>query len=75
VGFCAESENLEKNALQKIKNKGCDYLVANDISRNDIGFNSDYNEVMIFSKNGNVKKLQKAKKTEIAKSILDTILK
>lgn len=38
VGFCAESENLLQNAKEKIQKKGCDFLVANDISRSDIGF-------------------------------------
>lgn len=38
VGFCAESENLLENAQAKIAKKGCDYLIANDISRKDIGF-------------------------------------
>ena len=52
VGFCAESENLLKNAKEKLVKKGCDYLIANDISRKDIGFSSDYNEVTILSKNG-----------------------
>lgn len=74
IGFCAESENVEINALKKLKDKGCDYIIANDISRNDIGFNSDYNEVTIFSKDGKSTKLKKAKKTEIAKKILDKIL-
>ncbi|MBQ2610765.1 bifunctional phosphopantothenoylcysteine decarboxylase/phosphopantothenate--cysteine ligase CoaBC, partial [bacterium] len=75
VGFCAESENLENNALEKLKQKGCDFLVANDISRKDIGFNSDYNEVTVFDKFGNSTKLDRAGKNEIAKKILDIILK
>ena len=51
IGFCAESENLLENAKIKIKQKGCDYLIANDISRKDIGFSSDMNEVYILDKN------------------------
>ena len=39
-GFCAESENLLENAKAKIQKKGCDFLIANDISRKDIGFNT-----------------------------------
>ena len=73
VGFCAESENLIENAKTKIKQKGCDYLVANDISRNDIGFNSDENEVIIFDKDGGMKKLEKAPKKVIAREILEWI--
>lgn len=74
VGFCAESENLLENAKEKIQKKGCDYLIANDISRSDIGFSSDYNEVYIIDKEANVKKIERASKQEIAKKILEIIL-
>ena len=73
VGFCAESENLINNAKEKISKKGCDYLIANDISRKDIGFSSDYNEVTILDKNGNMKKLEKADKMTIAQQIFEEI--
>ena len=73
VGFCAESENLLENAKEKIANKGCDYLIANDISRKDIGFSSDYNEVTILNKNGDFKKLERASKMTIAKQIFEEI--
>lgn len=73
VGFCAESENLLENAREKIQKKGCDFLIANDISRKDIGFSSDYNEVTILNKNGGIKKLERAAKNEIARKILKEI--
>ena len=73
IGFCAESENLINNAKEKIQKKGCDYLVANDISRKDIGFSSDYNEVTVLKKNGQMKKLERASKKDIAKQILKEI--
>ena len=73
IGFCAESENLTENAKEKLAKKGCDYLVANDISRSDIGFSSDYNEVTIFDKTGSVTKLEKAAKTDIARQIFEVI--
>ncbi len=73
VGFCAESENLLENAKEKITKKGCDYLVANDISRKDIGFGSDDNEVVILDKNGGMKRLEKSTKTVIARKILEYI--
>ncbi len=73
VGFCAESENLIENAKEKIIKKGCDYLIANDISRKDIGFSSDYNEVTVLDKNGNMKKLEKADKMTIARQIFKEI--
>lgn len=73
VGFCAESENLIENAKEKIVKKGCDYLIANDISRKDIGFSSDYNEVTILAKNGGMKKLKRADKMTIARQIFEEI--
>ena len=73
VGFCAESENLIKNAEEKIAKKGCDYIVANDISRTDIGFDSDENEVLILDKNLNKTKIEKAPKTVVAKRIVEFI--
>lgn len=73
VGFCAESENLIENAKIKIQNKGCDYLVANDISRKDIGFNSDENEVYILDKNLNIQHIEKDSKINIAKQILERV--
>ena len=73
VGFCAESENLLENAKEKIAKKGCDYLIANDISRSDIGFSSDDNEVTILEKSGKIEKLEKASKKVIARKILEYI--
>ena len=73
VGFCAESEHLIENAKMKIKNKGCDFIVANDISRKDIGFNSDENEVYIIDKNLNINHIEKDTKENIAKKILENI--
>ncbi len=73
VGFCAESENLLENAAVKIVKKGCDFLVANDISRKDIGFGVEDNEVVILDKNGGAQRLEKASKAVIARKILEYI--
>ena len=73
VGFCAESENLLENAKIKIQNKGCDYLVANDISRKDIGFSSEMNEVYILDKNLKISHIERDTKLNIAKKILEKI--
>lgn len=73
VGFCAESENLLENAKVKIQNKGCDYLVANDISRKDIGFSSDLNEVYILDKNLNICHIERDTKKNIARKVLEKI--
>lgn len=73
IGFCAESENLLANAKEKIAKKGCDYLIANDISRKDIGFGADENEVHILSADGKIEKIEKASKKIIAKEIFKRI--
>jgi len=75
VGFAAESSENIENAKEKMKNKDIDFLVLNDISRNDIGFDSDFNEVFILDKNGNVKKVSRAKKRLIAREIINSIIK
>lgn len=72
-GFCAESENLLENAKVKIQKKGCDFLIANDISRKDIGFNTDENEVYIIDKSLNIKHIEKDTKENIAQRILEEI--
>ncbi len=74
IGFCAESQNLIEFAKNKIDKKGCDYLVANDISRKDIGFGSDENEIYILDKSHNIKHFDKATKQQVAKNILEYIL-
>ena len=73
VGFAAESNNIIENAKNKLNKKNLDYLVLNDISDNSIGFNSNYNEVYILSKNGKINKIEKDTKDNIAKKILESI--
>ncbi len=78
VGFAAETEDLIKNSIKKMKEKFCDLIIANDISNKEIGFNSDLNEVTIIDKNGKTQKIQKNSKkfvaSLIAKKIVDTFL-
>ena len=73
IGFCAESNNLIDYAKQKIQKKNCDYLIANDISRKDTGFSSDYNEVFILDRNLSVTKIEKDTKYNIALKILESL--
>jgi phosphopantothenoylcysteine decarboxylase/phosphopantothenate--cysteine ligase len=47
VGFAAETQNLQANAREKLKKKGCDLVIANDVSKPGIGFDSDRNEVLL----------------------------
>ena len=74
IGFAAETDNLDKNALSKLKQKNCDIIIANDVSKKDSGFNSDYNRVSIIDNSGKIKVVKKNKKSFIANIIADIIL-
>ena len=75
IGFAAETNNLIEYAKEKIVKKNLDFIVANDISKKDIGFGSDDNEVYIIDKHDNIKKIDKNSKTNVAKAIVDEISK
>ena len=75
VGFAAETENLTKNAADKLKRKQLDLIVANDVSKADIGFGSDDNEVTIVETTGHVKQVPRMSKDEVASIILDSVKK
>ena len=75
IGFAAETNELDKNASKKLRDKNCDWIIANDVSKNDRGINSDYNEVVIYYKNKDKKdKLSLKKKSEISEEIVDRIV-
>ncbi len=74
IGFSAETENLISNSKLKIKEKYCDLIIANDVSKKDLGFNSEYNKVSIINKKGEVKSIPKNKKSYIANTIAKIIL-
>ena len=74
VGFSAETDHLNKNSILKMKKKNCDLIIANDISKKDSGFNSDYNKVSIIDNFGNIKQIKKNKKNIIANKIAEIIL-
>ena len=74
IGFAAETNNVEENASIKLVNKNCDWIIANDVSKIDSGFESDYNEVTIHYKNNKKEKLTHRKKSEISEEIVDRIV-
>ena len=74
AGFSAETENLKKNSISKLKKKHCDIIFANDVSQKDIGFNSDYNKISVIDKTGSIKIIPKSKKSFIAKKIVEILL-
>ncbi len=76
IGFAAETNEIDKNAEEKLNKKNCDWIISNDVSNKDIGFNSDYNEVTIHYKNREVnkEKLSYKKKSGISDEIVDRII-
>ena len=76
IGFAAETNDLDINSINKLNNKNCDWIIANDVSKKDRGFDSDYNEVTIHYKNPEKKmeKLSLKKKSEISDEIVDRIV-
>jgi len=74
VGFAAETNSLKNNSLKKLSEKNCDWIIANDISKNDIGFESDFNKVSIFYKNNSEENLPKMRKSSIANEIVNRII-
>ncbi|ADM28146.1 phosphopantothenoylcysteine decarboxylase/phosphopantothenate/cysteine ligase [Ignisphaera aggregans DSM 17230] len=78
IGFAAEFAEgdigrLEELAKRKLFERGFDYIVANDVSRQDIGFVSEYNEVLIIGRNGLRIHIEKSLKDVIARRILDMV--
>src|SRR5712692_9391621 len=73
VGFAAEGSDLVAKGLEKIKKKGLQAIVANDISRKDIGFGNDYNEGVMLFADGSREDLPRMTKREMADRILDLV--
>ena len=73
IGFAAETNNLEDNAIEKLKSKNCDIIIANDVSNKKIGFDSDFNEVTIFYKNNKKEKLFVKNKSLISDEIVEIV--
>jgi phosphopantothenoylcysteine decarboxylase / phosphopantothenate---cysteine ligase len=74
IGFAAETENGLENARAKLAKKHVDAIVLNDVSRSDIGFNSDRNEIAIVT-TGETVQVPEASKLEIAQKILEFALR
>lgn len=73
VGFAAETDDLETHAWEKLKKKDCDLLVANDVSRPGIGFDSDRNAVTLFFADGRREALSERPKSEIAQIVVEFV--
>jgi phosphopantothenoylcysteine synthetase/decarboxylase len=70
VGFAAETENLPAHATEKMQRKGCDLLVANQVGRAGVGFDSEENEILLFEPHAPPSKPLRASKLTLAKHIL-----
>ncbi|MDD5312361.1 MAG: bifunctional phosphopantothenoylcysteine decarboxylase/phosphopantothenate--cysteine ligase CoaBC [Dehalococcoidia bacterium] len=73
VGFAAESDDVVNNAVDKVKRKGLDLIVANDITEKDCGFGTDTNRVTIIDSKGKTEELPLLPKSEVADRILDRV--
>ena len=74
VGFSAETNSLRKNSLKKLSEKNCDWIIGNNISNNEFGFDSDFNKISIFFKNNSEENFPKMKKSTIASEIVNRII-
>ena len=70
VGFAAETNHVEENAAQKLREKNCDIMIANDVSSAKSGMESDVNEVTILFRNGEQQKISRAQKKFIAHELV-----
>lgn len=73
VGFAAETDALEAYAADKARRKGCDLLVANDVTREGVGFGTDTNAVSIFDSRGLVTELPLMSKDDVARRLLELV--
>ncbi len=73
VGFAAETGELREHAHAKLVAKGIDLIVANDVSRPDIGFEAEENQVVMLDRWGGISELPRGPKLEIADAILDRV--
>lgn len=73
IGFCAEDSDIESRAKNKLKNKNLDMVFANDISKEGIGFDSEFNELLMIRKDGTKEFLPRLPKEELALKIVNLI--
>jgi len=75
IGFAAETENLRQEARRKLQSKNCDMIVGNLVGKENAGFESDTNEVLIALASGGLVNVPSAPKRDVADRILDEALK
>jgi phosphopantothenoylcysteine decarboxylase/phosphopantothenate--cysteine ligase len=75
VGFAAETDNIEENAIKKLKEKNLDLIVVNKIGEEGSGFGADTNKVMLIFRDGRTHLFDKMQKSEVAKITIGAIVK
>ena len=74
IGFAAETNNLSTNAKEKLNEKNCDWVIANDVSDQTIGFGSDFNKISIFYKDKPEENFEKMSKSLVAEEIVKRVI-
>ena len=74
IGFAAETNNVSINAKRKLNEKNCDWVIANDVSDQTIGFGSDFNKISIFYKDKPEENFEKMSKSLVAEEIVKRII-
>jgi phosphopantothenoylcysteine decarboxylase/phosphopantothenate--cysteine ligase len=75
IGFAAETQNVVEEARRKMKTKNCDMVVGNNVSRADVGFGSDENEVVLVLCTGESVEVPRASKRQVSDAIFDQVLR
>ena len=74
IGFAAETNDISINAKKKLNEKNCDWIVANNVSDQTIGFESDFNKISIFYKDKPEENFGKMSKSLVAKEIVKRVI-
>lgn len=74
VGFAAETCDVADNAAAKLRGKGADYIVANDVAAENVGFAYDTNEVTVLASDGRVRPVGLRSKRQVARAVLDLVM-
>ncbi len=74
IGFAAETNNVSTNAKEKLNEKNCDWVIANDVSDQTIGFGSDFNKISIFYKDKPEENFEKMSKSLVAEEIVKRVI-
>ena len=74
IGFAAETNNVSMNAKEKLNEKNCDWVIANDVSDQTIGFGSDFNKISIFYKDKPEENFEKMSKSLVAEEIVKRVI-